>query len=83
MQNVSIKLFHRAYLYLTIGHEGLGSSGSSPQSDRRAVIFSHKTSNRSRKWTFSIGHWRMRIYILIKDAATIRNFTVGLNWVIS
>ena len=75
--NVSIKLIHRAYLFLTVGHEELGSSGSSPQSDRRALInFSHKTSNRSRKWTFSIGYWRMRIYILIKAKATIRNFTV-------
>ena len=36
--NDSIKLIHRAYLYLTIEHEGLGSTGSSPQSDRRAVI---------------------------------------------
>ena len=38
--------------------------------------FSHKTSNRSRNWTFSIGHLRMRTYILIEAAATIRNFTV-------
>ena len=75
--NVSIKLIHSAYPYLTIEHEGLGSTGSSPQIDRRAVInFSHKTSNRSRKLTFGIGYtyWRMRVYIQIKAAATIRKF---------
>ena len=44
--------------------------------DARWFNFSHKTSNRSRQWTFSIGHWKMRLYILIKAAATIRNFTV-------
>ena len=27
-------MIHRAYLYLTIGHEELGSSGSSSQSDK-------------------------------------------------
>ena len=30
---MSIKLIQRAYLYLTIGHEGLGSTASSVQSD--------------------------------------------------
>ena len=36
--NVSIKLIHRAYFYLTIGHEGLGFTGSSVQSNGRVVI---------------------------------------------
>ena len=36
--NVSIKLLQSAFLYLTIGHEGLGSTGSSVQSDIHAVI---------------------------------------------
>ena len=31
---MSIKLIHRAYLYLTIGHEGLGSTGSSPRKQK-------------------------------------------------
>ena len=31
--NVSIKLTHRAYLYLTISHEGLGDSYGAVQSD--------------------------------------------------
>ena len=44
--------------------------------DARWFKFSHKTSNRSHKWTFGIGHWRMRIFILIKAPATIRNFMV-------
>ena len=74
MNNQSIKLIHRAYLYLIIGHEGFGES---VWSDSRAGIkFFIKTSNRSRKWSFGIGHREMRIFILIKASATIRNFTV-------
>ena len=39
---MSIKLINRAYLYLTIGHEGFGPSGSLVESDKtRLDLFFH------------------------------------------
>ena len=66
-----------AYLYISIGHEGLGDRYRQLKLiAARRFIFSHKTSNRSRKWTFGFGHWKIIFFIFIKAAATIRNFTV-------
>ena len=55
-----------------------GSWIDSREIDSRALWFNfwRKISNRSRKLTFDIGLWKIIFFILIKAAATIRNFRV-------
>ena len=45
----------------------------------RGLNFLYKISQ-CRKWTFGTGYWEIRFFILIKAAATIRNFTVVQLW---
>ena len=60
-----------------VHHEGLGDSYRQFKViAARGLSCSYKTFNRSCKWTFGIGHWEKRIFILIKAAATIRNYMV-------
>ena len=62
---------------MSIGHEGLGDRYRQLRLiAARCDSISRKTSNKSRNWTFDIGLWTIIFFILIKAAATIRNFKV-------